>query len=109
MLEIIGASHQNDDPGMNPVQFSILQPPEYVLNRVTAPPKIGGVPSEEILVPIRQQLVVLRVARAPPPSNRIPFKIDLNPAAPGFFQKLGVSFLGITIEAWLAWKGCRWR
>ena len=52
---IVGADHQDDDFWVHPVNLSVVQPPEDVLNGVRAPAEVGRVPAVEMLFPVSQQ------------------------------------------------------
>ena len=41
--DVVGADHQDRDPGMNPVDLTVLDSPEDMLRAVAADPEIGRV------------------------------------------------------------------
>jgi hypothetical protein len=62
--DVVCASEQNDDFGVDCIQLAVLQTPEDILRLIGAPSEISRVPAEEILFPIGQQVGV--VDGAPP-------------------------------------------
>ena len=41
--DVVGADHQHDDLGVDPVDLAVLEPPEDVLGAVAADAEVGGV------------------------------------------------------------------
>ncbi len=76
---------------MDVVQLAVLQSPEDVLHGVTTPGEIAGIPAEEVLFPVGQQLGI--VQRPPATHDRIAFEIDVDAALLGLFEQLGVGGL----------------
>ena len=76
IANIVGARKHNDDFRIDVIQFPIIQPPKYVLDLIATPAKVRGIPAEEILAPVRQKIFVLFIAGAPPPGDRVAFKVD---------------------------------
>src|SRR5439155_5908736 len=70
------------------VELAVLEPPEDVLRLVAAPSEIGGVPAEEILRPVREEIRI--VGRAPAPRNRVAGEVDVDAALLRFVDELRV-------------------
>ena len=66
--EVVRAGEDHDDLGVDAVEFAVGETPEDVLNAVGTPAEVGGVPAEEILFPIGEELRV--VGRSVSLSNR---------------------------------------
>src|SRR5712692_6882621 len=82
---------------MHAVQLAVVQPPEDVLNQVSAPSEVRGVPAEEVLLPVRKQFRV--IGGAPPPRDGIALKVNIDPALPGFLQQPRMRGDGISIRS----------
>ena len=60
------------------VQFAVVETPQNVLRCVGAPSEIAGIPSEKVLLPVGQQLRIVRCA--PAACDGITFEIDIDTA-----------------------------
>ena len=61
---------------MNAIKFAVLQSPQDVLDRVSPPSEVGRIPAKEILVPVRQELWIVR--GTPAARDGVPRKIDVD-------------------------------
>jgi hypothetical protein len=52
--DVVGAGQDDHDLWVDPVQFAVLDPPEDVLDAVSAPAEVPRVPAVEVLVPVPQ-------------------------------------------------------
>ena len=50
-VDIVGAEHQNDQPGFEAFQLAILHPPQHALGGIAANAEIGGFQRRKSLVP----------------------------------------------------------
>ena len=76
--DIVGAGEQDNNSGLYVIQLPLVKTPEYVLRFVSAPAEIGGIPAEEVLLPVPEKVFVLFVARAPTSRDRVAFEININ-------------------------------
>src|ERR1700693_106521 len=86
--DVVRACQQNDDLRVRVIQLAVIQPPEDVLNSIRPPTEVGGIPAEEVLVPIGEQLRVIR--RAPSPGDGVTFEIYIDTALLSFLNQLRV-------------------
>jgi hypothetical protein len=80
------------------IELAVFQPPQDVLDPVGAPSEVGGIPAEEICVPVREQRRVIE--RAPPPGNRIADKIHVDAAGVRLAHQFGVRRHRIRVGSW---------
>jgi hypothetical protein len=57
--DVIRASEQHNNLRIHSVELPVSEPPEDVLNCIGAPPQIGRIPPEEVLIPIGQQVRII--------------------------------------------------
>jgi len=67
-----------------------------MLGLVRSPPEIRGVPAEEVLSPIREQIWI--VGRAPAADDRIAREIHVDAASARFVDQLSVGFEGVLVR-----------
>src|SRR5207247_590916 len=65
--DVVGSREEDYYFWVDAIQLAIVQPPENVLSCIAAPAKIGGIPTKEVLSPVRQKRCVLVVACTPSP------------------------------------------
>jgi hypothetical protein len=93
--DVVRARQQHNHLRIDPIELAVLQPPEDVLDTVRAPPEIRRVPTEEVLVPVLEELRI--VSRPPPPRDRIAFEVDIDAALPGFREQMFMGDMRILI------------
>src|SRR4051794_24468115 len=71
---------------MHVVELAVLETPQDVLRSVGAPAEVGGVPAEEVLLPVRQQLGI--IGRAPAADDRVALEVDVDAAGGRFGEEL---------------------
>jgi hypothetical protein len=86
---VVGSREQTDRFRVDVIKLAVLQPPQNILDFVRAPPEVSRVPSEEIAVPVRKQLGIIR--GAPPADDRVAFEVDIDAALARLFEKLPMS------------------
>ncbi len=74
--DVVGARQQHDHLRIDAIELAVLQPPQDVLDAVGAPAEVRRVPSEEVLLPVLQQLRI--VGGAPAPRDGVAFEIDVD-------------------------------
>lgn len=50
--EVIGAGLQDDEFGLDALEFTVSQSPKDVMGGIATPSEVGGVPTVEVAVPI---------------------------------------------------------
>ena len=78
--EVVGAALEDDDFRIHAVELAIFHPPEDVLHAIGAPAEVGGVPAEEVLLPVGQVFGVGGVRGAPAAGDGIALEVDVDPA-----------------------------
>ena len=97
IADVVGPGKQDDDLGIDPVEFSIVQSPEDVLSAIGAPTEVCRVPAEKVLFPVGQEF---RIIRGPPAADDgIAFEVDVDAPALRLFQKLLMSDARILIRS----------
>ena len=66
----------DDHLRIHAIELAVLQAPEDVLDPVGAPAEVGGVPAEEVLLPVGEELRI--VGRAPAARDRVAFEVDVD-------------------------------
>src|SRR5205814_9364835 len=70
--------------------------PEDVLRSITAPSEVSGVPAEEILLPICEEVWV--VNGTPPSCDRVPFEVNVDSGLLRLCEQLGMSNQGVCVR-----------
>ena len=78
IAHVVSAGHEHDDLRIHAVELAVLQAPEHVLRLVRAPAEVRGVPAREVLLPVGEEVLVLRVARAPAARDRVAHEVDVD-------------------------------
>ena len=97
--DIVDPGQHDDDFWVYPVEFTILKPPEDVLDAVGPPAEVGHVPTEEVGLPVFKQRAVAGVRRAPTSGNRVTDEEHINAPLAGLGEKLFVREAGVGIGA----------
>src|SRR5207237_7362651 len=110
---VVRAGENDDDLRVDAIELSVLDAPEYVLDAVAPPAEVGGVPAEEVRVPVRE---ILRIVRcAPAPRDRVALEVQVDGALRAFSKQLLVREHRVRIRprrrliCWLRSSDCRWR
>ena len=98
-LDVVRAGEHDDHFGVNALELAVLHPPQNVLRSVGAPAEIPGIPAEEVLAPVREQVGVLGVAGSPATDDRVAEEINVDPAGASLGQQLLVSKLRVGVAA----------
>ena len=81
ITDVICAGKQNDDLGIDSVEFAVFQSPENILCVISDPPEISRVPTKEILFPVGQQFRI--IGGTPAARNRVALEIEVGLALLG--------------------------
>ena len=95
--DVVGARQEHDDLRVHGVQLTVVQPPQHVLRRVAAPAEVGGVPADQLLPPVAEQVRV--VGGSPAPGDRVAGEIDIDATAPRLLDQLRVCRDGVLVRA----------
>src|SRR5471030_1829190 len=77
--------------------FTVLEPPEDILDAVRPPAEVSGVPSEEVLSPVFEQLRV--VCSSPATRNGVTFEVDIDAPLLRFSKELFVCDLRVLVRS----------
>src|SRR5258708_33119766 len=77
---IVDSCQHNNDLRIYAIEFTVAKSPKNIFDSVPSPPEIGGVPAEEVLLPILQKRPVLRIGSTPTAGEWITYKKHLKAA-----------------------------
>src|SRR5258708_39941994 len=89
---IVDSCQHNNDLRIYAIEFTVAKSPKNIFDSVPSPPEIGGVPAEEVLLPILQKRPVLRIGSTPTAGDGITDKKKVKAALFGFSPHLFVGF-----------------
>jgi hypothetical protein len=94
---VVGARLNDDDLRVDTIDLAVREPPQNVLDAVSAPSEVRSIPAEEVLSPVGEEVGIIE--RSPPSGDGIADEIHVDAASFGLCQQLVMSHLGITVGA----------
>ena len=82
------------------IQLSVFEAPQDVFDPVRSPAEVAGVPAEEILVPVREERRILRVAASPPAHDGVAHEIEIDAALLRLLDELAVGERRVAVGPW---------